>query len=100
KGAAKYLIADAKFSKQDEVVALELITLLFKYRILISPARKSDVISGLSIYCGKETNRFAPLPLFNVQNPITHVAKPSSLSIIPIMPSSKETLLPAGFLDT
>ncbi len=99
-GKASYLIADAKFSTQDDIVHLQLVPVLFKYQVSISPARKEDRISGLSIFCGKRSSKdkAEEVPLFNVANPLSKGYPTVGLNLKLIMPGSTDRLLPIDFL--
>lgn len=63
---ARYYIFDAKFSKIDVVKNLELPSLIYKYFFSISKLRKSDAISGLCFFCGKEDTSKQSINVYDI----------------------------------
>lgn len=68
-GKSYYLILDAKFSNLASVISAQLLPLIFKYILGITPINASDRIEGLLLVCGKYTKEYERSrrhPLWNV----------------------------------
>ena len=52
--AASYLVADAKFSRMQSVIAQQTMSLVFRYLFSIRPIRPEDRHAGLWILCGAD----------------------------------------------
>jgi hypothetical protein len=69
-GKSKYLILDAKYSAKSTVIESELLDLVFRYLLSVSPVAEEDEIWGLSALCGKlkkEDDALSDSPLWDLR---------------------------------
>jgi hypothetical protein len=70
-GKSKYFILDAKYSAKSTVIESELLDLVFRYLLSLSPVSEADEIWGLSALCGKlrkEDEAVKAPPLWDLKN--------------------------------
>lgn len=86
-GRSCYLILDAKFSTLASVISAQLLPLIFKYILGITPVNASGCIEGLLLVCGKDSKEYERSrrhPLWNVATGAFEIFSAERINVVEV----------------
>jgi hypothetical protein len=100
-GKSKYFVLDAKYSAKSTVIESELLDLVFRYLLSLSPVSEDDEIWGLSALCGKlrkEDEAVQDSPLWDLKNGFAACLSKSRVRVIEVNETERNENLKEALL--